>query len=155
MFLPAESTSGGIPSISGQKDTANPYLCGFLHSRPGGYSGGHHVGRPGDQNNVSRSHEKIRVDFYHHPAQRDNQGLGYLQAFDLYSLGNGSLDHASSPALAPSPASKGRWLEAEVHFDAFHCDPGWLKTRQLKGYMRTTLHELNPFSLSLLDQFTI
>ncbi|KAL8899021.1 MAG: hypothetical protein Q9207_006402 [Kuettlingeria erythrocarpa] len=61
------------------------HAAGWVHKKPGGHSGGHHVGRSGDQNNVLRFHENIKLDFYHHPAEQDKQSLRYRQAFDLYS----------------------------------------------------------------------
>lgn len=79
IFVPAESIRGGIPSTSGAKDLANPYLGGFGFSRPKGM----------DANRYRRlktsAPDQITLDSYHHPNKRFNPELRYLQAFDLYS----------------------------------------------------------------------
>ena len=81
MFLPAESSYGRIPSTSGEKDVDNPYLCGFLYSRPGDPQPTRHS----HQAALTRSPNDITLDYYHHPAKRQNCLLRYVQAFDLYS----------------------------------------------------------------------
>lgn len=79
IFVPAESSYGGIPSMSGAKDLANPYLGGFGFSRPETASPLAYY----ERGSAARSH--ITLDCYHHPSKRWNPSLRYIQAFDLYS----------------------------------------------------------------------
>ena len=79
MFLPAESTYKGIPSTSGEKDFRNPYLTGFLHSRPDS------AFHDDPDRMVSRKESDITLDAYHHPAKRRDSRTPYIQAFDVYS----------------------------------------------------------------------
>lgn len=93
MFLPEESTYGGIPSTSGAIDIENPYLCGFLHSRPGPPMPEKTESRPsrpvaeetGPYEPKTTMEWSISLDPYHHPAKRLDQSIRYLQAFDMYS----------------------------------------------------------------------
>lgn len=80
IFVPAESTSGGLPSTSGAKDLANPYLGGFGFSRP-------EVESPDEDDNQSGTvaPKEITLDCYHHPRKRLDPSIRYKQAFDLYS----------------------------------------------------------------------
>ena len=80
IFVPAESSYGGIPSTNGAKDLANPYLGGFGFSRP-------ELASPAKHNRRINTFapKKITLDFYHHPSKRCNPSLRYIQAFDLYS----------------------------------------------------------------------
>ena len=87
IFVPAESTYGGIPSTSGVKDLANPYLAGFGFSRPKARIPKecgtiHDVGKGQE---ISNAPGAITLDWYHHPNKRLHPELSYLQAFDLYS----------------------------------------------------------------------
>ena len=80
IFVPAESSYGGIPSMSGAKDLANPYLGGFGFSRP-------ETARPYESYYVGEPMPRgqITLDCYHHPRKRWDPSLRYIQAFDLYS----------------------------------------------------------------------
>ena len=72
--------------MSGRIDTANPFLCGFGHSRPGHVLGAHSgTKREDDIYRLTRRAHDINLDIYHHPAKRENTGLRYLQSFDVYS----------------------------------------------------------------------
>lgn len=77
IFVPAESSYGGIPSMSGAKDLTNPYLGGFGFSRP-------ETARPRGHY-FTVAHGQITLDCYHHPSKRWDPSLRYIQAFDLYS----------------------------------------------------------------------
>ena len=80
IFVPAESSYGGIPSMSGAKDLANPYLGGFGFSRPEAASPyGYYEGEE------TEATKHIMLDCYHHPSKRWDSSLRYIQAFDLYS----------------------------------------------------------------------
>ena len=78
IFVPAESSYGGIPSMSGAKDLTNPYLGGFGFSRP-------ETARPHEHYGVGMARGQITLDCYHHPSKRWDASLRYIQAFDLYS----------------------------------------------------------------------
>ena len=86
MLLPAESSYGSKPSTSGRIDTANPFMCGFGHSRPEHVPAKHDGNKRGDEYAfvTPRVHD-ITLDMYHHPAKRENTELRYLQSFDVYS----------------------------------------------------------------------
>ena len=75
IFVPAESSYGGIPSTSGAIDLANPYFGGFGFSRPEAEGPDERTGAP----------RQITLDCYHHPRKRSRPSLRYIQAFDLYS----------------------------------------------------------------------
>ena len=72
--------------MSGRIDTANPFLCGFGHSRPG-HGPEIHGGkkREDEYYTVTQRAHDITLDIYHHPAKRENKALRYLQSFDVYS----------------------------------------------------------------------
>ena len=77
IFVPAESSYGGIPSTNGVIDLANPYLGGFGFSRP--------KATDPDRSRDTDAPKQITLDFYHHLSKRFYPEIRYLQAFDLYS----------------------------------------------------------------------
>ena len=78
IFVPAESSYGGIPSMSGAKDLTNPYLGGFGFSRP-------KAPPEGEKRMKSVAVSYITLDPYQHPSKRQKPQQHYIQAFDLYS----------------------------------------------------------------------
>ena len=83
VFVPAKSGIGGIPSTTGLKNLANPYLCGFGHSRPADRRPVYNLAtQKGESHNFAWN---ITIDEYQHPAKQEDASRPYIQAFDLYS----------------------------------------------------------------------
>ena len=86
IFVPAESTYGGIPSTNGAKDLASPYLAGFGFSRPKAKIYNMYGTRlEAEGSRGTSAPGQIMVDSYQHPEKRRYPGMPYSQAFDLYS----------------------------------------------------------------------